>query len=276
MIQTSVSRADRWLAAGPWPRAGFRLFCFAHAGGGASLFREWNGALGDRVGVCPIQLPGRESRFREPAFTRLGPLVEALVEALSPHLDRPFALFGHSLGALVAFELARRLRREGLFEPSQLIVSGSRAPQLPRTEPDVHRLSDAAFRAELRRLDGTPVELLENDELMDLLLPSLRADFALFETYAYTAGSPLSCPISALGGRDDPTVEHAELEAWRAQTTGRFRLRIFPGNHFFVRSGRALVLEELRHTLIGTKDAPDRFHHRGVVPRAATAWLPAS
>jgi surfactin synthase thioesterase subunit len=275
LIPTCASRADGWLAAGPWTRAGFRLFCLPYAGGGASIFRGWAGALGDAIGVCPVQLPGREARYREPAFTRLGPLVEALAGSFGPYLDRPFALFGHSLGALIAFELARRLRREGGPEPAHLIVSGCRAPRVRHTGRPVHSLSDAAFREELRRLGGTPAELLDNDELMDLVLPTLRADFAVCETYAYAAGRPLDCPISALGGSRDDTVDRGDLEGWRAETTGRFRVRILPGNHFFVQSARPLLLEELRRTLTVPAAYPERSPHREVAPWVApAAWLP--
>jgi medium-chain acyl-[acyl-carrier-protein] hydrolase len=250
MIRTSASPADRWLpTVRPWSRAGLRLFCLPYAGGGASVYREWAGALGDSVEVCPVQLPGREARFGEPAFTRIGPLVEALADALGPHLDRPFALFGHSLGALVAFELARRLRRSGRPGPSHLFVSGCRAPQVRRAERLVHTLPDAAFRQELRRLGGTPAELLANDELMDLVLPTLRADFALCETYEYADGFPLPCPVTALGGRDDGAIGRDDLEAWRVHTTARFAAHVLPGDHFFVRSARARVLAEIRRAL---------------------------
>jgi medium-chain acyl-[acyl-carrier-protein] hydrolase len=202
------------------------------------------------VEVLPVQLPGREARFREPAFTRLAPLVEALAGALRPYLDRPFAFFGHSMGALVAFELARRLRRGTGLQPVCLFASGCGAPQARDTETPIHTLPAAEFREELRRLDGTPREVLDNEELMDLLLPTLRADFALCETYTYTAGPPLDCPLNALGGLGDDTVSRRELAAWREQTTGPFRLRMLPGNHFFLHAAQRPLLQALTQELL--------------------------
>jgi medium-chain acyl-[acyl-carrier-protein] hydrolase len=202
------------------------------------------------VEVRPVQLPGRETRFREPAFTRLAPLVEAMAEPLRGYLDRPFALFGHSLGALVAFELARRLQRGTGLQPVCLFVSGCGAPQTRSPESSIHKLPAAEFREELRRLNGTPPEVLENDELMDLLLPTLRADFALCETYAYSPGPPLDCPVSALGGLGDDTVSRQDLDAWREQTTGPFRLRMLPGDHFFLQTNQRLLLQAVARELI--------------------------
>ncbi|HEY1379547.1 MAG TPA: thioesterase domain-containing protein, partial [Gemmataceae bacterium] len=172
---------DRWLAyVRPRPLASVRLFCFPYAGGGASVFRGWADGLPSAVEVCPVQMPGRETRFREPAFTRLPLLIEALAESLYPHLDRPFAFFGHSLGALVAFELARRLRRDGSPEPQHLFVSGSGAPQArDHSGAVIHTRPADEFWQEVGRLNGTPAEVLTDGELRDLLLPTLRADFAL-------------------------------------------------------------------------------------------------
>jgi medium-chain acyl-[acyl-carrier-protein] hydrolase len=243
---------DRWLACvQPRPRAAVRLFCFPHAGGGASLFRGWADGLPDTVEVCPVQLPGREARFREPAFTRLRPLTEALAGALRPHLDRPFAFFGHSMGALVAFELARRLSRDGGPQPVRLFVSGCAAPTVRRDGRPLHGLPGSAFRKELRRLQGTPAAVLDNDELMRLLLPTLRADFALCETYAFAPGPHLTCAIGAWGGLGDDTVSCRDLAPWRQQTTGRFRLRLLPGDHFFLQTARRLLLRALGRDLVG-------------------------
>ncbi len=203
-MRTSAA-PDRWLAyRRPRPGAEVRLFCFPHAGGGASLFHGWADRLPPAVEVCPVQLPGRETRFGEPPINRLGPLVGALAEALLPHLDRPFAFFGHSLGALIGFELARRLRRERGLEPVHLFASACAAPQRWGCVRPIHALPDAAFRKELRRLRGTAPAVLDNEELMEILLPALRADFALCETYAYGEDDPLSCPVTAVGGLRDP------------------------------------------------------------------------
>ena len=248
---TALNATDRWF---PWfrPKAGakVRLFCFPYAGGGASVYRGWGECLPGLVEVCPVQLPGRETRFREPPFARLPLLVEALASALRPYLDRPFAFFGPSLGALVAFELARRLHRETGMQPVCLFVSGCGAAQTRSRETSTHKLPAAEFREELRRLDGTPPEVLENDELMDLLLPTLRADFALCETYAYSPGPPLDCPVSALGGLGDDTVSPQDLDAWREQTTGPFRLRMLAGNHFFLQTNQRLLLQAVAQELL--------------------------
>jgi medium-chain acyl-[acyl-carrier-protein] hydrolase len=218
--------------------------------------------LPDFVEVCPVQLPGRETRFREAPFTRLGPLIEALAGELGPRLDPPFAFFGHSMGALLAFELARRLRRDGRPQPASLFVSGCGAPQIRTQEPPIHALPVANFREKLRALNGTPAAVLENEELMDVLLPTLRGDFALCETYTYTAAPPLSCPISAWGGLGDDTVGCRDLAAWRAQTTGTFRLRMLPGEHFFLHSAQPLLLRALAQELrrLVTEAGPDQPH----------------
>src|SRR4029077_19602834 len=181
-------------------------------------FRNWESGLPESVEVCAVQLPGRETRFVEPAFTRLEPLIEALAEQLRPHLSRPFALFGHSMGALLAFELSRRLRRQGGPQAVHLFVSGCAASQLVSHTNPVHSLPDAGFRAELRGLNGTPTATLDNDELMHLLLPTLRADFSVCETYAFVPGPLLTCAISAFGGLGDDTVSGSDLDTWREQT----------------------------------------------------------
>ena len=266
-MRTSAA-SDRWLAyRRPRPGARVRLFCFPHAGGGASLFHGWADRLPPAVEVCPVQFPGRETRFGETPFTRLGPLVCALVEALLPHLDRPFAFFGHSLGALLGFELARRLRRERRLEPVRLFASACAAPQGWGGGSALHALPDAAFRKELRRLGGTPPAVLDNEELMAILLPALRADFALCETYAYTEDEPLSCPITALGGLRDRIVSPARLGAWRRQTTGEFRLQMLPGDHFFPQTDPESLL-----AVLGRELAPEtaRLTVRPVAP--ADSW----
>jgi medium-chain acyl-[acyl-carrier-protein] hydrolase len=254
---TGLAATDRWLPSfSRRPGAEVRLFCLPYAGGGAGVFRGWEDSLAGRVEVCPVQLPGRETRFREPAFTRLAPLVEALAGSLRLYLDRPFALFGHSMGALLAFELARRLQRDHGPQPVRLVVSGCGAPQTRTSRTTIHALPAAEFREELRRLDGTPAAILANDELMDLLLPTLRADFSLCESYAYIAGPPLACPVTALGGLGDDAVSRQDLDAWRDQTTGPFRVRMLPGGHFFLNSARPLLLQALTQDLFETRAGP--------------------
>lgn len=234
----------------PDPSARLRLFCFPYAGGGASVFHGWGPSLPAGVAVYPVQPPGRENRLREPAFTAIGPLVEAAATALRPLLRPPFALFGHSLGALVAFELARRLRREGAPAPACLFASGCRAPQLQRPAVlPAHRLPKDVFIAELRRLKGTPEAVLNNAELLEVLLPVLLADFAAAETYRYTEEKPLDSPITVFGGDEDGQVDGHGLAAWAAQTAAAFRLHRLPGGHFFLRTDRAFFLQSLSASL---------------------------
>jgi medium-chain acyl-[acyl-carrier-protein] hydrolase len=226
-----------------------RLFCFPYAGGTASVFRDWSDGLPADIEVCPIQFPGRGTRLMEPPYSRLSLLVEALAEALYPLLDKPFALFGHSLGSLVSFELARRLRANHRARPVRLFVSAGPAPQIPHRGLPIHNLPEEEFAAELRRLKGTPGELLEHKELMAIVIPSLRADFALYESYRYVQEPPLNCPISTYGGLTDQRVNHDDLEAWRDQTTVSFSIRMFPGDHFFLKSTQPLLLRTLSQEL---------------------------
>ena len=174
-------------------------------------------------------------------------LVDALAIALAPLLDQPFALFGHSLGALVSFELARRIRRQYGVHPARMFVSAARAPQLPHRGASIHNLPEREFIAELRTLNGTPGAVLDHKELMEIMLPLLRADFALYENYAYSTDRPLNCPISAFGGLHDDRLNDSDLEAWRAQTSGPFSLRMFPGDHFFLK--QPLLLRVLSQEL---------------------------
>lgn len=229
--------------------ASLRLFCIPFAGGGASLFRLWPDRLPDGVEVCAIQLPGRESRLREPIQTRIGPLIEALAAGLDGELDRPFALFGHSMGSLVAFELARELRRRNLPSPRLLIASGRSAPQLPRRRPLLHDLPEAAFREELRLLDGTPQVLLDHSELMSLYSPIIRADLAVNETYVYREEPPLNLPILALGGQADALAQRDEVEGWQSQTTQSFEHQQISGGHFFLQTAAAELLTVLSRAL---------------------------
>jgi medium-chain acyl-[acyl-carrier-protein] hydrolase len=251
---TVASGLDSWITCRkPNPQARLRLFCFPYAGCGVSIFRAWSDGLPADVEVCPLQLPGRGTRLMEPPFTQLSPLVQALAEALFPLLDMPFAFFGHSLGALVSFELARQLRRQyGVgVQPVHLFVSADRAPQIPYRDLPIHSLPEGKFLVELRRLKGTPREVLEDEELMQTMLPVLRADFAVHETYVYLTEPPLNCPISAFGGLQDHKVSRRDLEAWRDQTTGSFSLQMFAGDHFFLNTTQPVLLGVLSQELHG-------------------------
>jgi medium-chain acyl-[acyl-carrier-protein] hydrolase len=235
----------------PNPQARLRLFCFPHAGGGASLFRRWANQLPGEIEVCAVQLPGRENRLAEPPFTRMPLLIGSLVHALDPYLqEKPYAFFGHSMGGFISFELARYLYKHYHTGPLKLFVAAQRAPQLPDREPPVHALPDKEFIEELRDLNGTPAEILQNAEVLEVTLPLLRADFAICETYQYIAGEPLLCPISAFGGLDDEKISRADLAAWRAQTRAPFTLRMFSGDHFFINNNQRELLQAISHELI--------------------------
>ena len=229
----------------PRPTARLRLFCLPFAGGGASTFREWSTYLPDDVEVCPILLPGRESRFREPAIGRIDLVVDELLKALPGYMDRPFALFGHSMGAMIGFELARRLRYLAL-EPVHFFASGCRGPHLVNRTPPRYGLPDAEFIAALRNLNGVPSEVLGDDELMELMLPTIRGDFRLAETYVCRPQPPLRCPVTAVGGLEDVEVTREDLEAWSSHTTGQFQVHVLPGNHFFLSSSRTALLRLIR------------------------------
>jgi len=249
---TTATALDSWITCRkPIPQARLRVFCFPYAGSGVSIFRAWSDSLPAEVEVCPVQLPGRGTRLMEPPFTRLSPLIQALAQALFPLLDKPFAFFGHSLGALVSFELARQLRRQYAVQPVRLFISADRAPQIPNRDPPIHNLPEGEFLVELRRLNGTPREVLEDEELRQIMLPLLRADFAVYETYGYSTEPPLNCPISAFGGLQDHRVSRGDLEAWREQTSVSFSLRMFPGDHFFLNTTQPPLLGALSQELRG-------------------------
>jgi surfactin synthase thioesterase subunit len=215
-----------------------RLFCFPYAGGGASIYRRWAGGFPNWIDVCPVQLPGREERLREAAFTKMDELCTEMLRALTPYFDMPFAFFGHSMGALIAYHLATRLgdQRRRL---SHLLVSAHPAPHFPLTRPPSYNLPDAAFAERLRRLNGTSELVLQDPELMALVRPLLRADFELSECTARTLRDSLDCPITALGGLSDGEIELPQLEAWRDATGGVFRLHMMPGDHFYLLADEA-------------------------------------
>lgn len=243
-------------AANPWilrwrtvPAPRVRLFCLPPAGGGASLYRAWADHLPWDVDVCAVQLPGRETRVMEPPYTRLEELVPALAGALDGLLDTPFALFGHSLGAMVSFELLRHLRGAGAPPARHLMVAGRRAPQLLFREQLVDLMSDADMVTALRRLNGTPEEVFQQPELLKLLMPMLRADFSLTHRYDYRDDAPLDCPITAFCGEDDPLATEWQMAGWKEQTHGDFTLRTMPGGHFFPRTAQRELLLEVAHAL---------------------------
>jgi medium-chain acyl-[acyl-carrier-protein] hydrolase len=231
------------------PQAEVRLFCFPYAGGGTPIFRNWPQHLPSNVDLYAAQLPGRGARLNDAPFTDLMLLVDSLGKAIRPYLDRPFAFFGHSMGGMISFELSRLLRAEYGIEPAHLFISGRRAPHIPDTDSPTYDLPEDLFIEEVRRLNGTPREVLEHPELMELMVPILRADFSICQTYQFRGDRPLDCPMTVLGGLEDTEVSREQLEAWREHTTGSFSMRLFPGDHFFVQSQQPLVLRVLSQEL---------------------------
>jgi medium-chain acyl-[acyl-carrier-protein] hydrolase len=232
------------------PAAKVRLLCFPHAGGSATAFMMWHRELPKDIEVRIVQLPGRDERRKEPHRVEMKALVAELVGALAGAHDRFVALFGYSLGAIVAFEYARAIRRIGAGEPEHLFVAARKAPQLPG-DPLSGALSDDDFVREVtRRYEGIPKMILDDPELLSFFLPTIRADVALLESYVYEPEPPLACPITAFGGTTDPNVSKGALEAWRAQTSSRFEAMHVPGGHFFIAQARKAVLETIRTTLL--------------------------
>lgn len=248
---------ERWVyRPEPSDSRRIRLFCFPCAGSGAAVYRLWPEEMPDEVEVCRIQLPGRESRLRERPFERLDRLVETLFDVARPYFDLPFAFFGHSMGAQIAFELARKCRRQLSAEPVHLFVAGSRAPGLSN-EPHIHRLPEDEFIQAMRsRYGGVPDAVTQNRELLDLVLPLLRADLAVLESHEYVPEQPLDCPISVFGGLDDAWVSCDHLTAWAQHTRGAHTLKMYSGDHFFVGSQRASLISMVSDALDRYPDQP--------------------
>ena len=229
----------------PNPCAPLRMFCFPYAGGGPDVFRDWAASLRPYVEILAAHLPGRGMRWMEPPISSLESILDGLADAIIPYLDRPYAFVGHSMGALLSFELARKLRLRGLREANWLFLSAFHAPQIPYQGRILHNLPEDEFLEELKRNNGTPSEVLQERELMELLMPTLRADFSVCERYSYHPEAPFNCPITVWGGLKDQDVSPEMLHAWHQQTSGPFKLRLFPGDHFFIRSAQAEILSEL-------------------------------
>ncbi|WP_448544556.1 thioesterase II family protein [Roseiflexus sp.] len=241
----------RWIVRfGAGCRPAVRLICLPHSGAGASSFAGWTAALPDWIEVCAVQLPGHETRYLEPLCTSIPSLINAMAPALLPVLlDCPTAFFGHSMGALLAFELARQLRREAGVLPRRLYLSAHRAAHLPARHPPTHTLPDDELWALVQSFNGTSAEVLAHPELRQIFLPILRADFTACETYVYQPDQPLECPVVACGGLEDDSVTPEELESWRVHTSADFRLRLFPGGHFYPATSQLLLHRMIIHDL---------------------------
>ncbi|AUS81190.1 thioesterase [Actinoalloteichus sp. AHMU CJ021] len=228
-----------------------RLVCLPHAGGSASFFFPMATALSPGVEVAAVQYPGRQDRRHEPCAGSVRELANMIFEVLGPSLTKPTALFGHSLGASVGFELAR-LMTDADAPPVHLFASGRRAPSSHRDE-SVHKLDDDGLLADVRALSGTDARILGDDELLRMALPAIRGDYRIAETYAYTPGPPLSCPITVLTGDADQKTTSAEAEAWAEHTTGDFEVNTFQGGHFFLTAHQKTILARMSARLAGAK-----------------------
>lgn len=214
------------------------------------MFRNWPRYLPPEIEVCAIQYPGRGSRLAEPLSEDVVDVMNRVYEDLQPFLKKPFAFFGHSMGALVSYEFARRLQQEKQPGPFELFVSGCTGPHVRNIDEPTYNLPEPEFIAELRRLQGTPAEVLENAELMQLMMPIIRADFKASQTYKYNPGPPLECPIRAFGGLKDEMVPREKVEAWSEHTTGSFRAQMLPGDHFFLNSSQSLLTRIIAQELL--------------------------
>jgi len=228
-----------------------RLFIFPYAGGSPAAFWNWAAVFPENIETLIVHYPGRGSRYNEPPIKQISTLVDELSQAIQPFLEVPFVFFGHSLGGLVAFELFRTLRQNNLPQPNALIVSACGAPQLPDPHPPIHSLPEVEFLKALQEFNGIPAEVLGHQDLMDLLLPTLRADFEVFEGYHYKPNElPLDCPIFAFGGDNDSRVNRELLEGWAAQTNSTFRSKYFPGDHFFINNKKDAVIQSITDEVV--------------------------
>lgn len=226
-----------------------RLFCFHHSGGSSSTFRQWSKDITDHTELIAVQLPGREERFNEPLLKNISQIVSNLCEHFNNYLDKPFIFFGHSTGALIAFEFARALRKHGISGLKHLIASGTKAPQILLKKYPIHNLPNFKFIEELKKYNGISDYIIKNEELMSLFMPTLRADFCISETYKYHTERPLANPITALGGLNDNTVDFRDILKWEEQTSILFKHHFLFGDHFFINSSYKEVIKIINQIL---------------------------
>jgi medium-chain acyl-[acyl-carrier-protein] hydrolase len=245
-VTDSSTEPDKWFVCPRVkPDAISRIFLFPYAGGDPSVFSSWSAQLPDSIESHIIHYPGRGSRYNEAPVRSLIALTSDLTQAIQPLLDKPFTFFGHSLGGLVAFELARRLRQNGLPQPSAIFISACGAPHIPDTQPPIHALPEGEFIESLKRLNGIPNEIINNTEVLKLFISILRADLELIERYEHKTDTPLDVPILAIGGLDDHRISRERLEGWVDHTNVDFRATYFPGDHFFINTARDSVIASI-------------------------------
>jgi medium-chain acyl-[acyl-carrier-protein] hydrolase len=239
-----------------------RLFCFPHAGVGPSVFRGWADELSSDTEVCLVQLPGREGRLREAPYSSIGALLPGLIYEMSGLLDRPFAFYGHSLGATIAFECALNIRKNFRREPVHIFVAASQAPQLPWKHLPMRALPEDEFLSEMaKRYGPLPAEVISDAEMRALVVPILRADISMIEKYVHLTESPLSCGLTVFGGVKDHMVQRHDLESWRELTTGRFHLQTLDGNHLFLKSHKDHLLQTIAGEMNQYRERVSRTSH---------------
>ena len=246
------ARMNKWIqysATRSKPKV--RLFCFPYAGGNAAVFSQWKFMMPEGIETHPIQYPGRGNRIAEPLCLSMREMISELAEVLQSFVREPYAFFGYSMGAVVAFETARLLRRQYGSQPEQLILAAKGAPGCKENGPTRHLMDDDAFLESLRTLGGVPAEFFEHPELIEFMLPILRADFQLIESYDYDSEEPLDCPITIMGGEQDAESPLESLVEWQSQTSGPFRQLSYPGDHFFLNDCVAEIVSDVSSLLIG-------------------------
>lgn len=245
------SNYNSWLKCFyPNSKANLRLFVFPYAGGASWSLRNWINELPSAIEVFLIELPGRGSLIKERPLIEFSLLIQGIANAIDPLLNKPFAFFGHSMGGLLSFELARLLRKNSGVIPIHLFISACPAPQFNAIKLLPHNLPKDAFIEKIKQLNGIPCKVIQNHEFMDFILPILRADFKALRTYSYIKESPLDCPISVFGGLEDLEISHEQLEMWKNETTSKFTLSMFEGDHFFIYSARKILLESISLKLL--------------------------
>jgi surfactin synthase thioesterase subunit len=242
-------KSSHWLIRSPQASRKLRLYCFSYAGGGANAFSSWQADFGPDIEICAIELPGRGMRMAEAPFTSLPNLIVSLAKIIAAENAAPFAFFGHSLGGLVAFELTRFCARNALPMPTRLIVSGTDAPQSRSPSKNLHKMPNDELIEALGGYNGTPPEVLENRELMELVLPTIRADFSLAENYEYKIGLPLSLPIVVFAGKLDDHLSLEQVAAWQKETSNECQVHWFEGDHFYINTEKELLIECLKAEL---------------------------
>lgn len=244
LAQENISRWFQGLAVSSSVDA--RIFCIPYAGGGAGVFSSWQAVFPPKCQICPVQLPGRGERFKELAITNLAELVENLADAIIPFISKQYYFFGHSMGARVAYELTCELDRRGERLPNEVFLSGARGPQVVRREKNLHHLPHDQFLREVAGLNGTPKEVLENKALMELVAPTLRADFKVCETWPVGGEYVLNMPFRLFGGLNDQNVSVEDILRWKGCTSAESTSYLIPGGHFFIESHRAQLLDVMR------------------------------